>query len=56
MVKNQKSYTPEFKQQIVALYNARGTPYPQLKSFHTEKGRNISSYLAGFKGIPPSNL
>ncbi len=25
MVKNQKSYTPEFKQQIVALYNAGGT-------------------------------
>ena len=29
MVKNQKSYTPEFKQQIVDLYNAGGTSYPQ---------------------------
>ncbi len=27
MAKNQKSYTPEFKQQIVELYNAGGTPY-----------------------------
>ena len=25
MAKNQKSYTPEFKQQIVDLYNAGGT-------------------------------
>jgi len=29
MAKNQKSYTPEFKQQIVDLYNAGGTSYPQ---------------------------
>ncbi|MCI8821990.1 MAG: transposase, partial [Lachnospiraceae bacterium] len=25
MAKNQKSYTPEFKQQIVDLYNSGGT-------------------------------
>ena len=31
MAKNQKSYTPEFKQQIVDLYNAGGTSYPQLE-------------------------
>lgn len=55
MVKNQKSYTPEFKQQIMALYNARGTSYPQLESFHTEKGRNISSHLSGFKRSSLSN-
>lgn len=30
MSKNQKSYTPEFKQQIVDLYNAGGTSYPKL--------------------------
>ena len=31
MAKNQKSYTPEFKQQIVDLYNAggRGNCHPQ---------------------------
>jgi transposase len=28
MAKNQKFYTPEFKQQIVDLYNAGGTSYP----------------------------
>ena len=31
MAKNQKSYTPEFKQQIVDLYHAGGTSYPQLE-------------------------
>jgi len=29
MAKKQKSYTPEFKHQIVDLYNAGGTSYPQ---------------------------
>ena len=29
MAKNQKSYTPEFKQKIVDLYHAGGTSYPQ---------------------------
>ena len=29
MAKNQKSYTSEFKQQFVELYNAGGTSYPQ---------------------------
>ena len=37
MAKNQESYTPEFKQQIVDLYNAGGTSYPQLeRDFETE--------------------
>ena len=31
MAKNQKSYTPEFKQQIVDLYNTGGYSYPQLE-------------------------
>lgn len=31
MAKNQKSYTPEFKQQIVDLYHAGGYSYPQLE-------------------------
>ena len=30
MAKNQKSYTPEFKQQIVDLYNAGGTSYARF--------------------------
>ena len=31
MAKNQKSYTPEFKQQILDLYNTGGYSYPQLE-------------------------
>ena len=31
MVKNQKSYTPEFKRQIIDPYNAGGSSYPQLE-------------------------
>lgn len=31
MAENQKSYTPKFKQQIVDLYNAEETSYPQPK-------------------------
>lgn len=31
MAKNQKHYTPEFKQQIVILYNAEETSYPQIE-------------------------
>ncbi len=31
MAKNQKSYTPEFKQQIVDLYNSGQYSYPQLE-------------------------
>lgn len=31
MAKNQKSYTPEFKQQIIDLFNIGGYSYPQLK-------------------------
>lgn len=42
MAKNQKSYTPEFKQQIVDLYNAGGTSYPQLER---EYGVNRSTIL-----------
>ena len=31
IAKNQRHYTPEFKQQIVDLYNAGETSYPQLE-------------------------
>ena len=31
MAKNQKFYTPEFKQQIVDLYNSGQYSYPQLE-------------------------
>lgn len=31
MAKNQKSYTPEFKKQMVERYHAGETSYPQLE-------------------------
>ncbi len=34
MAKDQRSYTPEFKQQLVDLYNAGGTSYPKLEREH----------------------
>ena len=52
MAKNQKSYTPEFKQQIVDLYNAGGTSYPQLER---EYGVNRSTlfYYEGKRDKKP---
>ena len=48
--KNQKSYTPEFKQQIVDLYNAGGTSYPQLER---EYGVNRSTLSNWVKQLSP---
>jgi len=50
MAKNQKSYTPEFKQQIVDLYNAGGTSYPQLER---EYGVNRSTISGWVKQLSP---
>ena len=50
MAKNQKSYTPEFKQQIVDLYNAEGTSYPQLER---EYGVNRSTISGWVKQLSP---
>lgn len=50
MAKNQKSYTPEFKQQIVDLYNAGGTSYPQLER---EYGVNRSTLSNWVKQLSP---
>ena len=50
MAKNQKSYTPEFKQQIVDLYNAGGTSYPQLER---EYGVNRSTISGWGKQLSP---
>ena len=50
MAKNQKSYTPEFKQQLVALYNAGGTSYPQLER---EYGVNRSTISGWVKQLSP---
>jgi transposase len=50
MAKNQKSYTPEIKQQIVDLYNAGGTSYPQLER---EYGVNRSTISGWVKQLSP---
>ena len=50
MAKNQKSYTPEFKQQIVELYHAGGTSYPQLER---EYGVNRSTISGWVKQLSP---
>ena len=45
MAKNQKSYTPEFKQQIVELYNAGGTSYPQLEHEYGVSKSTLSTWV-----------
>ena len=45
MAKNQKSYTPEFKQQIVDLYNAGCTSYPQLEHEYGVSKSTLSSWV-----------
>ena len=50
MGKNQKSYTLEFKQQILDLYHAGGTSYPQLER---EYGVNRSTISGWVKQLSP---
>lgn len=50
MAKNQKCYTPEFKQQIVELYNTGGISYPQLER---EYGVNRSAISGWVKQLSP---
>ena len=49
MVKNQKHYTPESKQQIVNLYNAGGTSFPQPEC---EYDVNRSTQRLGKASLP----
>lgn len=45
MAKKQKSYSPEFKQQIVNFYHAGGTSYPQLKREYGISRSTLSSWV-----------
>ena len=45
MAKNQKSYTQEFKQQNVDLYNAGGTSYPQLEHEYGVSKSTLSTWV-----------
>ena len=51
MAKNQKSYTPEFKQQILVLYNSLGTSYPQLEREYSVNRSTISGWVKQFSPI-----
>lgn len=45
MAKNQKSYTSDFKQQIVDLYHAGGTSYPKLEREYGINRSTLSSWV-----------
>ena len=55
MAKNQKSYTPEFKQQIVDLYLAGGTSYPKLEREYGVNRSTISGWLKQLSPIKVSD-
>ncbi|MFP3154749.1 transposase [Lachnospiraceae bacterium ZAX-1] len=50
MAKSQKTYTPEFKQQIVDLYGTGNDSYPQLER---EYGVSRSTVSGWVKSLPP---
>jgi len=54
MAKNQKSYTLEFKQQIVDLYNADGKSYPQLEREYGVNRSTLSNWVKQFSPIKVS--
>ena len=54
MAKNQRHYTPEFKQQIVDLYNAGGTSYPQLERASVINRSTLSSWVKQLSPIKVS--
>ena len=54
MAKNQKSYPPEFKQQIVDLYHAGGTSYPQLEREYGVSRSTLSNWIKQLSPIKVS--
>ncbi|MCP1103770.1 transposase [Aequitasia blattaphilus] len=50
MAKNQKRYTPEFKQQMIDLYNTGNYSYPQLQR---EYGVSASTIVGWVKNASP---
>ena len=53
MAKNQKSYTPEFKQQIVELHNKAGKGITELSSEYGIPKGTISTWI---KNLSPVQL
>lgn len=54
MAKNQKSYTPEFKQQIVDLHNKTGKRVTELSSEYGIPKGTISTWLKNLSPIQVS--
>ncbi len=54
MAKDQRSYTPGFKQQIVDLYNGGGTSYPQLERGYGVDRSTISGWVEQLSPIKVS--
>lgn len=54
MAKNQKSYTPEFKQQIVDLHNKAGKRVTELSSEYGIPKGTISTWLKNLSPIQVS--
>ena len=55
MAKSQKSYTPEFKQQLVDLYNTGNYSYPQLESEYGVAKSTILGWVRNLSPIKVSN-
>lgn len=51
MAKNQKSYTDEFKQQIVDLYNTGNYSYPKLEREYGVSKSTISNWVKNLSPI-----
>jgi transposase len=51
MAKNQKNYTPEFKQQIVSLYRTGNYSYPQLEREYGVSRSTISGWVKSLSPI-----
>ena len=51
MAKNQKSYTPEFKQQLVDLYRTGNYSYPQLEREYGVSKSCISGWVKNLSPI-----
>ena len=54
MAKSQKNYTPEFKQQLVELYNTGNYSFPQLEREYGVAKSTISGWVKNLSPIKVS--
>ena len=55
MAKSQKNYTPEFKQQLVELYNTGNYSFPQLEREYGVAKSTISGWVKNLSPIKVSS-